>query len=142
MTRVSVATVLGCVVATISLLGQQHATLQPDQIFYNGKIVTVDPGNSIHEAFAVKSDRFLAIGTSAAIRAMASPQTVMVDLNGLYSRSRLDRQPCSPVAQRFPKSAGDRRHRHHVALRAGRADSKRCRESAWESNCLRHRQLD
>ena len=82
MTRVSVAALLGCVVATISLLGQQPATFQPDQIFYNGKIVTVDPGNSIQEAFAVKGDRFLAVGTSAAIRAMGGPQTVMVDLNG------------------------------------------------------------
>ena len=82
MTRVSVAAVLGCVVATIGLFGQQPATLQPDQIFYNGKIVTVDPVNSTHEAFAVKGDRFLAVGTSAAIRAMGGPQTVMVDFNG------------------------------------------------------------
>ena len=73
MTRVSVAAVLGCVVATINLLGQQPATFQPDQIFYNGKIVTVDPVNSTHEAFAIKSDRFLAVGTSAAIRAMGRP---------------------------------------------------------------------
>ena len=82
MTRVSLAAILGCVVATISLLGQQPVGLQPDQVFYNGKIVTVDPGNSVHEAFAVKGDRFLATGTTAAVRALAGPQTVMVDLNG------------------------------------------------------------
>jgi len=65
-----------------SLFGQQEAALAPDQIFYNGKIATVDSSNSIQEAFAVKGDRFLAVGSNAAMQAMKGPQTRLVDLRG------------------------------------------------------------
>jgi predicted amidohydrolase YtcJ len=64
------------------LFGQQEAALAPDQIFYNGKIATVDSSNSIQEAFAVKGDRFLGVGSNAAIQALKGPQTRLVDLRG------------------------------------------------------------
>ena len=38
--------------------------------------------NSIKEAFAVKGDKFLAVGTSSEMRALAGPQTQLVDLGG------------------------------------------------------------
>src|SRR5262245_10882387 len=51
-------------------------------IYYNGKILTVDAQSAVAEAFAVRGDRFLAVGTNAAMRALAGPDTRMVDLHG------------------------------------------------------------
>ena len=69
-------------VAAPSLFGQQQGSPAPDQIFYNGKIITVDSGNSIQQAFAIRGDHFVAVGSNSQIRAMAGPQTRLVDLNG------------------------------------------------------------
>jgi predicted amidohydrolase YtcJ len=69
-------------VAIGSLLGQQDAGRAPDQIFYNGKIATVDSSNSIQEAFAVRGDRLLAVGGNKEIQALKGPRTRMVDLRG------------------------------------------------------------
>lgn len=82
MVRFSFVVVVWFSIAISSLLGQQEAALAPDQIFYNGKIAAVDSSNSIQEAFAVKGDRFLAVGRNAAIRALGGPQTRLVDLRG------------------------------------------------------------
>lgn len=54
----------------------------PDTIFYNGKIVTVDSRFSTQEAFAVKGDQFLAVGTNDQVRKLASPKTRQIDLKG------------------------------------------------------------
>jgi predicted amidohydrolase YtcJ len=72
-----------CLFAVIGgLFGQQQAAMIPDEIFVNGKIITVDSALTIQEAFAVRNDRFLAIGSTAAIRALAGPQTRLTDLRG------------------------------------------------------------
>ena len=55
---------------------------QPDTIFYNGKIVTVDNAFSIAEAFAVRGDRIQSVGQNSQIRKLAGPVTVLVDLQG------------------------------------------------------------
>ncbi len=54
----------------------------PDTVFYNGKVITVDTSNSIKEAFAIKGDKFLTVGTTREMRALAGPRTQFVDLNG------------------------------------------------------------
>ena len=61
---------------------QQRALVTPDAVFYNGKIVTVDSGFSIQQAFAVKGEEFLAVSSTARVRAMAGPNTRQVDLHG------------------------------------------------------------
>jgi predicted amidohydrolase YtcJ len=48
----------------------------------NGKIVTVDAGDSIAGALAVKDDKILAVGTDSEIRALAGPTCHRVDLRG------------------------------------------------------------
>jgi predicted amidohydrolase YtcJ len=65
-----------------ALFGQQQTAFVPDEIFYNGKIITVDSAFSVQEAFAVRGDQFLAMGSSAAMRALAGPQTKLTDLGG------------------------------------------------------------
>ncbi len=54
----------------------------PDAIFYNGKIVTVDSASSVQQAFAVRGEEFLAVGTNAKVRALAGANTRLVDLHG------------------------------------------------------------
>ena len=61
---------------------QQSINSPPDTIFYNDKIITVDPGFTIAQAFAVRGDLYVAVGTDAAIRALASANTRLVDLRG------------------------------------------------------------
>jgi len=60
----------------------------PDQIYFNGKIVTMDdesftsdPG-TIAQAFAVRDDEILAVGNNQLIRSLAGPETKQVDLKG------------------------------------------------------------
>ena len=52
----------------------------PDVIYFNGKIVTVDPRFSIAEAMAVSGGKFAAVGSNADIRKLAGPATRIVDL--------------------------------------------------------------
>src|SRR2546428_8151343 len=54
----------------------------PDAVFYNGKVITVDASNSIKQAFAIKSDKFFAVGTTREIRALAGPRTQLIDMKG------------------------------------------------------------
>ena len=65
-----------------SAAAQQGINAPPDAIFYNGKIITVDSGFTIQQAFAVRSDVYVAVGTDAGIRALAGANTRMVDLKG------------------------------------------------------------
>ena len=62
--------------------GWLQAQEAPDQVFINGKIVTVDDYFSIREAVAVLGERFLATGGSEEIQALAGADTVVTDLGG------------------------------------------------------------
>jgi len=74
--------VLSSVLVAQSSIAQQSTNAPPDAIFYNGKIITVDPGFTIAQAFAVRGDLYVAVGTDAAIRALAGANTRLVDLKG------------------------------------------------------------
>jgi predicted amidohydrolase YtcJ len=74
--------VLSSVLVAQSSIAQQGSNAPPDTIFYNGKIITVDPGFTIAQAFAVRGDQYVAVGTDAAIRALAGANTRVVDLRG------------------------------------------------------------
>ena len=69
-------------------LSQSAGSLPPevvayaDTIFYNGKIITADEQFTIAEAVAIRDGKFLAVGTTQRILAMAGPQTQRVDLEG------------------------------------------------------------
>ena len=54
----------------------------PDMILTGGKIITVDAADTIAEALAITHGRISAVGSTAQVRALAGPQTVMVDLAG------------------------------------------------------------
>src|SRR6266851_2100744 len=61
-----------------------HARSFPyvERIFINGKIWTEDDAHPLAQAIAVTGDKIVAVGTSAEIRAMAQPDTQVVDLRG------------------------------------------------------------
>jgi predicted amidohydrolase YtcJ len=54
----------------------------PDLIIVNGKVVTVDDRFTIAQALAVKAQRIVAIGSSAAIRKLGGVRTRVIDARG------------------------------------------------------------
>jgi predicted amidohydrolase YtcJ len=64
----------------LPLLAAQHA----DRIFVNGNIWTEDDTHPHAQALAVSGDELLAVGSNDEIRALASPDTAVVDLHGRF----------------------------------------------------------
>lgn len=54
----------------------------PSLILYNGKCLTQDPNFPRATAVAIDDGRFLAVGDDAEVRAMARPNTQLIDLGG------------------------------------------------------------
>ncbi len=55
---------------------------EPDVIFVNGKIITMDKAGSVVSAVAVKDGKILAVGNDAVIRKLAGSATTIIDLGG------------------------------------------------------------
>ncbi len=68
----------------VSLIGvwTQATPQHADRIFVNGKIWTGDDAHPKAEALAVSGDKILAVGSTKEIRALAGPDTAVVDLKG------------------------------------------------------------
>jgi predicted amidohydrolase YtcJ len=64
-----------------ALRGQ--AVAQPDAIYYNAKVVTVDDNFSYAQAVAITGDKFTTVGANDAVRKLAGPATKQIDLKGL-----------------------------------------------------------
>ena len=77
-----VATALSAVLGCVVTYGQGSLPVARDTIFFNGKIVTVDADFTTHQAFAIKEDRFVAVGDNKSVRSLASAATRFVDLHG------------------------------------------------------------
>ena len=80
-------TLFSCLVLTLALLalscgGAVPDALAPDIVLVNGKVVTVDADFSIAEAVAISDGKFVAVGSSAEIQALAGANTEIVDLGG------------------------------------------------------------
>ena len=54
----------------------------PDILLVNGQVITLDAHAATAQAIAIRGDRIVATGTSAAISALAGPQTRTVELSG------------------------------------------------------------
>jgi predicted amidohydrolase YtcJ len=82
-TAVSVA----ALAAAVGLGAAAHAAPGPapaDVVFVNGKVFTADAGDHLVQGFAVAGDRFVAVGTDAAVRRHVGPNTKVVDLKGRF----------------------------------------------------------
>ena len=62
-----------------SLLALLAETPEPDVVVYNAKVYTMDVAAPRAEAFAIKGSRFVAIGSTADIRALAGKKTQTYD---------------------------------------------------------------
>src|SRR6201996_7846268 len=72
------------VLATICLLSISSASAQlpADLILIHGKILTVDPKDSIAQATAIRQGKIIAVGSDQEIHLLAGPQTNIIDLRG------------------------------------------------------------
>lgn len=56
--------------------------LAADLVLLNGKVVTVDPKDTITEALAVKRGKIIKVGTSEEVKALVGEETRVIDLEG------------------------------------------------------------
>ncbi|MCK4582252.1 amidohydrolase family protein, partial [Candidatus Bathyarchaeota archaeon] len=56
--------------------------MQADLVLVNGKVVTMDPAESIAEAVAVKYNRIEKVGTTAEVLELKGDDTEVIDLGG------------------------------------------------------------
>jgi predicted amidohydrolase YtcJ len=70
----------------LGVLGAQAPAAQPagagvqaDLVVLNARVYTVDPAMPRAEAFAVKNERFIAVGSTADVRNLAGPRTRVID---------------------------------------------------------------
>jgi predicted amidohydrolase YtcJ len=59
-------------------------TAPADAVFLNGKVFTAEEDGGVAEAFALRGERFVAVGSNAEIRRLAGPGTQIVDLGGRF----------------------------------------------------------
>jgi len=73
---------LTLLVAVTCIPSSADALETPEAIYLNGKIVTLDAGESIAEALAVTDGKLVAVGTNEQIRKLAGAETRVTDLKG------------------------------------------------------------
>ena len=64
-------------------LPQRGTGVEADLVVVNGRVITMDATTSRAEAFAVKDGRFLAIGSTADVRNLATARTRVIDAAGM-----------------------------------------------------------
>ena len=62
--------------------GERSSNSAADLVLFNGKIITVDPSDSIAQAVAVKDGKILKVGKNSEINRLIGPQTEVIDLQG------------------------------------------------------------
>ena len=69
-------------VIALMLFAAGKVLAAPDLILFDGEVFTADTSRPYAEAFAVKDGRYIAVGTTAAIRALAGSSTRLIDARG------------------------------------------------------------
>ncbi len=70
--------------------------MRADTVFLNGRVYTIDARQPRAEAMAVLHGRVLAVGSTAEIRAMAGPDTRVIDLGGRTLMPGINDNHCHP----------------------------------------------
>ncbi|MGN6289441.1 MAG: amidohydrolase [Sphingopyxis terrae] len=70
--------------ATTALLSssESFAMSPKDLIIVNAKVTTLDKGNPVAEAVAIRDGKFLSVGSEQAVRAAAGPDATLIDAKG------------------------------------------------------------
>lgn len=63
-------------------VGAQSATPAADRVYVNAKVWTADETKPLAQAFATRGERIAGLGTNEEMRALAGPETAIVDLHG------------------------------------------------------------
>jgi predicted amidohydrolase YtcJ len=118
----AVAVVIGCMLAGCAAIS---IAAQPDVVYFNAKIVTLDAADSVVEAVAVKDGKVLKVGTAEEIRKLAGQPTRMVDLGGRTVVPGLIDAHCHPMEAemmketwvdcRYPETASVKQALEHIA---------------------------
>lgn len=81
--NLSMSSSLRALAASLLLLAAAaQAAEPPDRVFVNARVWTGDAAQPAAEAFALRGDRILAVGSSESVRALAGKTTVVTDLGG------------------------------------------------------------
>jgi predicted amidohydrolase YtcJ len=67
---------------TAGITCAQSKEASADHIYVNAKVWTADEAKPTAQAFATRGERIIGVGTNEEIRAMAGPETAVVDLHG------------------------------------------------------------
>jgi adenine deaminase len=60
-----------------------QGSLSADDVLINGKIITVNPQDTIAEALAIRDGRILSVGSNESINKLVGSKTRIIDLKGL-----------------------------------------------------------
>ena len=103
---------------TIVLVCATFLAQAQNLILVNGKILTVDPKDSIAEAVAITNGQIVAVGSNAEARKAAAPNAKVIDLHGRTATPGLIDTHChfQSVQELYgvqlsdPSNCADRRH--------------------------------
>jgi predicted amidohydrolase YtcJ len=74
-----------CLIAALAIALASRASAQTaDLVLLNGKVFTANASSSLVEGFAIKDGRFIAAGSSTAMRDHVGPGTKVIDLGGRF----------------------------------------------------------
>src|SRR5687768_8431015 len=85
LTRRDFLALTGASLVSPALFAQQQenpSTANPDLIVFNARVITMNPRQSRADAFAIKSGRFLAVGSNADVRNLVRAGTPTWDAKG------------------------------------------------------------
>lgn len=91
------------------------AAQSPDAVFLHGRVLTLDAGERVVEALAVRDGRLLAVGSDAEIEKLAGPQTEVVDLKGRMVLPGLIETHCHSIGAARAALAADYQELHSIA---------------------------
>ena len=89
--------VLAMVIAAVALVPVLAFAAEPEAVYFNGKIVTLDAAGSTAGAVAVQDGKILKVGSADEIKKLAGPSTRMVDLGGKTVVPGLIDAHCHPM---------------------------------------------
>jgi len=84
-----------CVEVASILLVSSAALAAPQLVLVNAKVFTADPALPYAQAVAIEDGRILAVGGNDQVRALAGPNTRIIDAGGRLVTPGLNRSPCS-----------------------------------------------
>src|SRR5216684_3373734 len=79
------AALFACALLGVGAMTTSNASAQTAEVvFMNGKVFTADGGSALAQGFAIRDGRFVAVGSSDAMRQHVGAGTRVVDLGGRF----------------------------------------------------------